>query len=213
MVMVYALGHVSLASLNPAVTLAMGLRRILSVRAAVLYTIAELAGGVVGALMAHAFIRSGEVPTIPQTGVGFSLAQCFFAELFATYQLCLVVLNVGCSSDTEGNSFFGLAIGFTLTLNALVLGPISGAVLNPAVGMLALLAPVSGESIPGSAWVYFTAPILSAILAAFTFRLLSPKDHAPKEALMRGPVDHRLGSINHPHEEAHPFVTIPSSNE
>jgi aquaporin Z len=190
---VYSLGHVSLAALNPAVAVAMGIRRILSFRAMLFYIAAELIGGILGGLTAHAFLPTGASATVPSTGRGYTLGQCFFAELLATFMLCLVVLNVGCSSDTEGNSFFGLAIGFTLSLNALVMGQISGAVLNPAVGMLALLAPVSGVSIPSNAWVYFVAPPISGVLAAGAFRLLSPKDHAPKNVLMKGPVDHRLG--------------------
>lgn len=75
----------------------------------------------------------------------------------------------------------------------MVFGPVSGCVLNPAVGMLSLMAPISGRSIPSSAWVYFIAPPVAAFIAAMHFRLVSPKDHAPRKALMHGPVDHRVG--------------------
>jgi hypothetical protein len=78
----------------------------------------------------------------------------------------------------------------------LVFGPISGAVFNPAVGILSLLGPVHpGKSIPSGAWVYFVAPYVAACLAAVVFRFVSPKDHAPREALMHGPVMHEEHKI------------------
>jgi hypothetical protein len=94
-----------------------------------------------------------------------------------------------------------------LLAGVLALGPISGAVFNPAVGVLALFAPVHGKrkekkkkrnvsifnlgfSILSHSWVYFVAPFIAAALASLTFRFVSPKDHAPQEALMKGPVHH-----------------------
>lgn len=75
-------------------------------------------------------------------------------------------------------------------MGALVFGNISGAVFNPAVGLLALFAPVHGKAVPASSWVFFVAPPLAAAAAAVAFRFVSPKDHAPRQALMHGPVDH-----------------------
>ncbi len=68
------------------------------------------------------------------------------------------------------------------------MGPISGAVFNPAVGILSLVAPVHSISVPAVSWVYFIAPYLAAVIAALVFRFVSPRDHAPREALMHGPV-------------------------
>jgi len=187
MICVFAGGHISLGSFNPAVSLALTLRPgLLSWKALLFYVLAEMLGGVFGALMAWAF--GGQ--TIPADTSRASLAVIFFAEFFASFALVTQVLNSGTSADYEGNSFFGLAIGGTLTVCALVFGPISGAVLNPAVGLLALFAPVYSRPIPSCAWVYFVAPPLAAVAGAVAFRFVSPKDHAPREALMHGPVDH-----------------------
>lgn len=104
MVFVFIGGHISLGSYNPAVTLALALRNTLSWRAFIPYVLAELFGGVIGALMAHAFL---ELPVIPSQGAGFTLAHAFFAELFGAFALVSAVLNAGTSADYEGNSFFG----------------------------------------------------------------------------------------------------------
>ena len=121
----------------------------------------------------------------------YNMAQIFFAEFIGTFCLASTVLNAGTSADYEGNSFFGLAIGGALTIGVLTLGGISGAVFNPAVGILAFFTPVHSDfPVPPYTWVYFVAPPLAAALAALGFRFVSPKDHAPREALMHGPVDH-----------------------
>ena len=152
-----------------------------------------MVGGIAGALLAQLFVANGSV-TVPIVGTGFNVAQGFFAELIGSALLCTTVLNTGCSSDNEGNSFFGLAIGGSLALSALVFGPISGSAINPAVGLLALLGPpfnTINQTVASSAWIYFVAPPIAGFLSALLFRLLSPKDHAPVSALMKGPVDHR----------------------
>lgn len=149
----------------------------------------------------------------------------FFAEFFASFLLIMTVLNAGTSANNEGisvfsfffqekklkcalgNSFYGLAIGGSLVVSALVFGNISGAVLNPAVGMLAVFGFVhENKGVPVATWVFFVAPFVAAGCAgrqetlndvffslcspALVFRHQSPRDHAPREALMRGPVDH-----------------------
>lgn len=195
---------------NPSVTIAMGIRRILTPRAAAFYVIAELVGGLLGGVLCHAFLAKG-VATIPAVRAPYSLAQGFFSELFCTFLLASAVLHTGCSRDNEGNSFFGLTIGGTLVLSALVFGPISGAVLNPAVGMLSLLAGISAGNprVPSSAWIYFVAPPLAGGLAALVFRLLSPRDHAPREHLMKGPVDRDMSPV----QSSTDYTTIVNSTD
>jgi glycerol uptake facilitator-like aquaporin len=78
-----------------------------------------------------------------------------------------------------------------LIVSALLFGGISGAVLNPAVGMLALFGFVHADKgVPVASWVFFVAPFIASAAASFVFRHQSPRDHAPRQALMRGPVDH-----------------------
>ncbi len=79
----------------------------------VFYCLAELAGGLAGGLMAHAFL-GGSTAAIPRVGLGYNVTQAFFAEFFGTVMLCLSVLNAGCSSDTEGSTLsFALLFCFT----------------------------------------------------------------------------------------------------
>jgi aquaporin Z len=87
----------------------------------------------------------------------------FFAEFFGSFLLVMTVLNAGTSANNEGNSFYGLAIGGSLVVSALVFGNISGAVLNPAVGMLALFGFVhEGKGVPAASWVFFVAPMVAS---------------------------------------------------
>ncbi len=191
--MKYSLGHVSLASVNPGTTVGLWLRGVLTWRAALVYVVAELAGGAGGAALAAAFVppERAVVPAVAATlGVGF------LAEVVGGFALVFVSLN-NTSADVEGNSFYGLSAGAMLGAIVLVFDPVSGACVNPAIGMLSLVAPLYGLAIPSSAWVYFVAPPLGAALAAGAFRLLSPDDHVPLRFLMKGPVDHRDGSAPH----------------
>lgn len=188
MVMVFNFGHVSLGVFNPAISLALTLRPfLLSWKAMAFYLMAQFMAGLLAAVLAWGF--GGQV--IPASGASVNLAVAFFAEFFGTFALATSVLNAGTSADYEGNSFFGLTIGGTLLAMVPVLGPLSGAVFNPAVAMLSLLAPLHNNTpVPTMAWIYFTAPFLAAALASLAFRFVSPRDHAPMEHLMRGPVDH-----------------------
>lgn len=187
MVVVFCFGHVSMASFNPAVSLAMAIRPyLLSWKAMLFYCLAELVAGLLGGLTAWGF--GGNV--VPGLGLDDSLAKVFFGEFLGTLLLATAVLNAGTSADYEGNSFFGLAIGGTLLALVPILGPVTSAVFNPAVGMLSLLAVAHGHPTPVVAWCYFTAPFLAGAAASILFRLVSPTDHAPRTHLMRGPVDH-----------------------
>ena len=111
MVMVYMGGHVSGGHYNPAVTLAVFLRGKLPSRDVAPYMAAQLAGAVLAALTVHA-IKGRSMAPAPGAGVGVGPA--LLVEALFTFALCLVVLNAATARKTEGNSFYGLAIGFTV---------------------------------------------------------------------------------------------------
>jgi aquaporin Z len=94
-------------------------------------------------------------------------------EFLYTFALCYVVLNVATSRNTVGNSFYGLAIGFTVTAGAYSVGAISGGAFNPAV---AVGITVMGFSSLGSMWIFLLANFLGGALAAATFTFLNPED-------------------------------------
>ena len=136
MVMVYAGGHVSGAHYNPAVTLAIRVRRLMTTGEAARYWAAQLVAVVLAAIAARLLLPDG-VQVVPAER---ELLDVVVAEFLFTFALAWVVLNVATAPGTKGNSYFGLAIGLTVTAGAYAVGPVSGAVFNPAVGLgLALL--------------------------------------------------------------------------
>jgi len=132
--MIYALGDVSGANFNPAVTLAIFCSKLsdMTLAKAGKYMGAQIAGGVVAAFT-YAAIYSGQTfPLGP--GIGYGWPQVAVAEIVFTLVLCLVVLMVAVSTgDTNNKTMFGLAIGSCVTVGGFAIGSISGGSLNPAV--------------------------------------------------------------------------------
>ncbi len=170
MVMIFAGGHISGGHYNPAVTLAVLVRGRITIKDAVPYWIAQFIAGVVAALIVK-FLMGDKVPetAVPLTNISHPL----IAELIGTFALAYVVLNVATSKATNGNSFYGLAIGFTVVSMAFALGPISGGAFNPAVALGAMLLNLKGL---GDIWVYAVGCFGGGLLAGIVFRLLNPDD-------------------------------------
>jgi aquaporin Z len=171
MVMIYAGGHISGGHYNPAVTLAALVRGRIGLADAIGYWIAQLVGGLLAMTLARWVIHPAQVHTL--TLSGHLLAAAFVAELLFTFALCYVVLNVATSKDHPNNSFYGLAIGFTVVAGAIAVGAISGGVFNPAVA-------ISGATIGLFAWptlwTYLLAQIIAGAAAGLTFLTLNPHD-------------------------------------
>ncbi len=166
MVMVYAGGPISGAHYNPAVTLALTLAGKSPKNDLVPYIGAQFAGSVL-ASMAVKFLKEGSavVAMEPQA------APAFLVEILFTFALAYVVLNVATTKKAAGNSYFGLAIGFTVMAAAYAGGGISGGAFNPAV---ALGVTVMGLIAPAYLWIYFVANLAGGALAATVFRTTNP---------------------------------------
>jgi aquaporin Z len=164
MVMVYAGGHISGAHYNPAVTLAVWLRGKCPTSDLPGYFVSQVAAGILAALMA---LQWKGVPQLvpPPPDVLRALA----AEFVYTFALCYVVLNVATAKGTSGNSFYGLAIGFTVLAGAFAVG---GA-FNPAV---AVGVTVMGLSSLANIWIFLVGNFAGGALAALTFKYLNPND-------------------------------------
>ncbi len=138
MVMVYAGGHFSGGHYNPAVTLGVTLRGKATWAEAIPYWGAQFAAAIVAALLVL-FIKPTIVagPVVPPPGgpVEYSIAAKLLVEFLFTFALVYVVLNSATAKGTAGNSFYGLAIGFTVVVGAFAVGPVSGGAFNPAVGL------------------------------------------------------------------------------
>jgi aquaporin Z len=168
MVMVYAGGHISGGHYNPAVTLAVMLRGKATTPDLVAYWVTQLLAGVIAAVAATS-LKQGVpiVSTIPPTG------PALLAEFLFTFALCFVVLNVATARGTEGNSNYGLAIGFTVLVGAYAVGGISGGAFNPAVAVgLATMGIIGWQSI----WIYLLANLGGGLVAALVFNALDLGD-------------------------------------
>lgn len=169
-VMVFAFGHISGAHLNPAVTLAVALRGKIGWLRAGLYLLAQIAGAFLGGLVPMLVLDDvGEKIAFPKRGDDVSVMAALTVETVFTLALALVVLNVATTKAQEGNSFFGLAIGFTVLAAIKANAGISGACFNPAVG---IALPIIGEHYD-DIWIYCVGPLLGGALAGALFMLTS----------------------------------------
>lgn len=162
MVMIFAGGHISGGHFNPAVTLAVWLRGKAAARDVVPYWVAQLAAGAVAALLVTALFE-GQPADIPALR---GAVPSLIVEFLFTFALAWVVLNVATAEGTAGNSFYGLAIGFTVLTGAISVGGISGGAFNPAVGLGVFLMGLENLQQLG---IYAIADLAGGAVAAFTF--------------------------------------------
>lgn len=164
MVMIFAGGHVSGAHFNPAVTLAVWLRGKCDTKDVVPYWLAQLAAGVVAALLAVGLV--GKIPE-PAT---HDAMKSIIVEFLFTFALAWVVLNTATAKGTAGNSFYGLAIGMTVLTGAVAVGGISGGAFNPAVGLGVV---TMGLEKIGQLWIYIGADLAGGAVAALTYKAVN----------------------------------------
>ncbi len=167
-VIIYAGARISGAHYNPAVTISLWLRGRFKRNIVPYYIVSQIFAGVAAAVLVGAVKDQSSV-----TAINSSLIPIFLAELVFTFALCFVILFVATSKKTEGNSYYGLAIGLTLIIGAYAVGSVSGGAFNPAV---ALDITVMGLSAAVKIWVYFVANFTGGILAALIFKTLNPDD-------------------------------------
>jgi aquaporin Z len=166
MVMVFAGGHVSGGHYNPAVSTAVLVRGKMTSNECGAYIVAQ----VLAALVAAAVVSIlGYTPKSAMAVAG--AGKMLIVEFLFTFALAYVVLNVATAKDTEGNSFYGLAIGFTLAAGILAVGSVSGGAFNPAV---AVGATVMGLFSWGHIWIYVLANFAGGAAAAYAFLLTQP---------------------------------------
>ena len=169
MVMVYMGGHISGAHYNPAVSFGVFLRGKLSATDMAAYWVVQAVAAVLA--FVFGYVASGHTPGI-HPGANVQVLQALSIEIVFTAGLVLVVLNVAATKATEGNSFYGLAIGFTIVAAVFVGGRISGGAFNPAVGFGATLASaLFANGTWSDLWIYFVGPFIGAAVGAGVHRL------------------------------------------
>ena len=168
MVMIFAMGHVSGGHFNPAVTVGVWLRGKLPVADVVPYIVSQGIGAVVAALTVKCFAKATDKVIEVAT---FQPHPALLAEFLFTFALVFVMLNVATAKAAAGNSYFGLAIGFTVVVGAFTVGGISGGAFNPAVvvGLITM-----GKLAASCSWIHFTGNFAGAVVAAIAFKAIHP---------------------------------------
>ncbi|BBN19499.1 aquaporin NIP [Marchantia polymorpha subsp. ruderalis] len=174
MIMIYAVGHISGAHMNPAVTLAFATVRHFPWGQVPLYIGAQCAAAICASFSLRLIFDNvaGLGATIPAG----SAAQSFALEIIITFILMFVVAAVATDSRAVGE-LAGIAVGSAVALNAILAGPISGASMNPARSL--------GPAIAGNnythIWVYIVGPVLGAIFGAWGYALIRGSEPTPAE--------------------------------
>ena len=170
MAMIYSLGSISGAHLNPAVTIAFTFAGRFKLKQVFPYITSQLAGAFLASITLKYLFPSNE--TLGATLPAGTEMQSFILEFILTFFLMLVIINVATGSKEQG-MFAGLAIGSTVLLEAMFAGPVSGASMNPVRSISPAI--VSGHL--GHLWIYIVAPIAGASFAIPVFRILHPKNN------------------------------------
>lgn len=164
--MIYTVGHISGAHLNPAVTLAFFSAGRHSAKETVPYVIAQLIGAIAASVTLN-FIFYGQQTTLGATLPAGAWTQSFALEFFLTFMLMFVIMGVAHDDRAEG-LMAGVAIGSTIALEAILGGPVSGGSMNPARSFAPAL--VSGNF--QWHWIYWAAPILGSVTGAQIYQLI-----------------------------------------
>jgi len=172
-ILVYMGAHISGAHYNPAVSLAMLLRKEINISDFIKYILSQ----VLGASLAAYVVSIMSSNMIVQPDLQEPVAIILLAELMFTYLLVFVILNVATHPNLKGNSFYGFAIGLTVMTGAYCVGPLTGGVFNPAVSIgPSLIDLVTGNGISQHfLWYYLTAPVAGSIIAVIHFNFILKK--------------------------------------
>lgn len=167
MVMVFAGGHISGGHYNPGVTLAVWLRGRCDAKDVVPYMLSQVLGAAAAAAAVGFLYQSGQ-PMVLQ-----SVPKALLAEFLFSFALCYVVLNTATAKGTANNSFYGLAIGFTVVVGAFAVGGISGGAFNSAVAIGAAFMKMLNFA---DIWIHISANLAGGAAAAVVFKFVNPTD-------------------------------------
>jgi aquaporin Z len=169
MVMIYSLGPVSGAHLNPAVTIAFAMAKRFPIKEILPFILSQGVGAFLASFTLHILFPANEFlgTTIP---AGSDL-QSFILEFILTFFLMLVIIQVATGSKEQG-MFAGLAIGSTVLLEAMFAGPICGASMNP----IRSLSPAIVSGHTEHLWIYLTAPVIGALFAILIWKYIKTEE-------------------------------------
>lgn len=183
--MIYALGHISAAHFNPAVTLGFAIAGRFPWRYVLPYWVAEFLGGITAAAVVALLFGRGYGAHIPNSGL---VAAAVGTETILTFFLMLVIISVATDKRVAG-AVPGLAIGLTVVFDVLIGGPVSGGSMNPARSLGP--AMFAGGAAIANYWIYVIGPILGAAIAARLYEAI------------RGSEKHAQGAPNDLYQALH----------
>ncbi|MBS1600196.1 MAG: MIP family channel protein [Bacteroidetes bacterium] len=166
MSMIYALGNISGAHFNPAVTIAFTIAKKFELKKLLPYITSQVIGAIAASLMLRLLFPDNQL--LGSTLPAGSEMQSFVLEFILTFFLMLVILNVAHGSKEQG-MFAGLAIGAVVLLEAMFAGPVCGASMNPARS----IAPAIVSTRLDHLWLYIVAPISGAIASVVVWKYIS----------------------------------------
>ena len=163
----YSMGYFSGGQFNPAISLAVFLRGKITLKEMGFYIAAQFIGSGVAAVTTAVLIAAKPTVAPMVTPQYFSMGSALLAEVLGSFALVWVVLNVATSKSLEGNNFYGLAIGFTVTGLMFTLGSVSGSAFNPAIAVASGIAHLSSWN---TLWIYLLGGFGGAALATMAYR-------------------------------------------
>ena len=168
MSLIYTLGNISGAHFNPAVSIAFTMAKKFKLNQLAPYITFQLAGAALASLSLKLLFPMNEYlgATVPSG----SALQSFMLEIFLTFFLMLVIINVATGSKEQG-MFAGIAIGSVVLLEAMFAGPICGASMNPARSFGPAIVSMHLDTL----WIYIFAPVIGATIAIYCWTYLKTK--------------------------------------
>lgn len=172
MAMIYSIGEISGAHINPAVTIGFWASGRLYKKEVMPYILAQIIGAIIASFLLHLLFKDHD--TLGATIPANTIMQSFILELILTFILMFVIMKVSTGSKETG-ALAGITIGSVVALEAIFAGPISGASMNPARS----IAPAIISGHLNYLWLYICAPIIGALLAVLSCRVIKGKECCP----------------------------------
>ena len=172
MAMIYSIGEISGAHINPAVTIGFWASGRLYKKEVMPYILAQIIGATIASFLLHLLFKDHD--TLGATIPANTIMHSFILELILTFILMFVIMKVSTGSKETG-ALAGITIGSVVALEAIFAGPISGASMNPARS----IAPAIISGHLNYLWLYICAPIIGALLAVLSCRVIKGKECCP----------------------------------
>ncbi|OWM73954.1 hypothetical protein CDL15_Pgr022225 [Punica granatum] len=168
-VMIYAVGHISGAHMNPAVTLAFAAARHFPWKQVPLYAAAQLTGGISAGFTLRVLLDP--IKHVGTTAPSGSDAHALIMEIVVTFSMMFVASAVATDTKAVGE-LAGIAVGSTVCISSILAGPISGGSMNPA----RTIGPAVASSYYKGLWVYVVGPVTGTLTGAWAYNLIREND-------------------------------------